>query len=154
MELSKMVRSSRPGVNDLQKEPLAEDEISVFFNKFNEAMTSGDGEAMAALWAVPALVMSDDMVRAVRTSESVSAFFANSNEQYNERGIVGSRPEVQHLDWLTDKIVMVEVRWPYLDQDGHERGSESSTYTLRRDDAGDFKVQAVVMHGEIEATSH
>jgi hypothetical protein len=48
---------------------------------------------------------------------------------------------------MTDRILVVEVRWPYLDQEGNEAGEESSTYTLRRDDQGHLKIRAVVMHG-------
>jgi len=36
---------------------------------------------------------------------------------------------------------------PYLDAGDQERGEEASTYTLRRDDDGEPKMRAVVMHG-------
>lgn len=45
---------------------------------------------------------------------------------------------------------MVEVRWPYLDADGEERGEETSTYTLRRNDRGELRLRVAVMHGASE----
>jgi hypothetical protein len=44
-------------------------------------------------------------------------------------------------------IAIAEVRWPWLDSAGVEKGDEVSTYVFRRDDAGKLKIQAVIMHG-------
>jgi hypothetical protein len=42
----------------------------------------------------------------------------------------------------------VRVRWPYLNSHGDEVGEESMTYTLRRDDAGNLRLRAAILHGE------
>jgi hypothetical protein len=44
----------------------------------------------------------------------------------------------------------VEVRWPYLDEQGKEVGEETSTYALRRDETGILKLQTAIMHGAAE----
>jgi hypothetical protein len=41
----------------------------------------------------------------------------------------------------------VTVRWPYLDGNGDEKGAESSTYTLCRDEDGELKIRVIVMRG-------
>ncbi len=67
---------------------------------------------------------------------------------YHERGIVNTRAEVEALDVIDDNLVMVLVRWPYIDDSGREIGSESSTYTLKANADGDFKMSVCTMRGE------
>jgi hypothetical protein len=122
-------------------------EVHAYLESFARALTAGDSRALAAMWDVPAVVVSDQGLHAVASVDEVEAFFAGAKQQYNERGITDTRPDVVGLDWATDRIAIVTVRWPYLDEKGREMGAESSTYTLRRDDAGDLKMVAIVMRG-------
>lgn len=125
-----------------------EAEIQEFLDRFARALTAGDGNTVATLWETPALVMGDEMVRAVASAKEVAAFFSGAKEQYNVRGITDTRGDIQRVQWLTERIANVTVRWPYLDAGGQELGEETSTYTLRRDDKGQLKLRAVIMHGE------
>jgi hypothetical protein len=127
--------------------PGGDEVIQRFFDKMARALTSGDARAVARMWAVPALVMGDVMVQAVGSAEAVELFFAGAKDEYNSRGITDTRAEVQRIEWLTRRMAIVDVRWPYLDAAGVERGEESSTYILRRDDSGELKLQAALMRG-------
>lgn len=122
-------------------------EVQTLLDRMARAVTQGDGKAVASLWAVPALVLDDSEARAVGTLDEVKAFFGGAKEQYNAKGIVDTRAEIQELKWITPRIALVEVRWPYLDQNANEVGAETSTYALRRDAAGVLKLQAAIMHG-------
>jgi hypothetical protein len=121
--------------------------VQDFLDRFARALTAGDGKTIATMWATPAYVMADEMSRAVGTTEEVEQFFAGAKDQYNERGITDTRAEILHLEWLTRRIAVVDVRWPYLDEDGKELGEETSTYTLWKDDDGELKMRVVVMRG-------
>ena len=88
----------------------------------------------------------------VGTRGEVEDFFAGAKQQYNARGIVDTRPDILRLEWLTDRIAVVEVRWPYIDVSGDEIGAESSTYIVRREDDGEYMFRATIMQGE--ATRH
>jgi hypothetical protein len=121
--------------------------IQDFLDRFARALTAGDGAAVARLWQVPALVIGDDMVKAIASADEVAAFFGGAKDEYNQRGIVDTRGEIVRLTWPTDRIAIVSVRWPYFDAHGKELGDETSTYTLRRDDAGALRLCAAVMHG-------
>jgi hypothetical protein len=125
-----------------------DDEVAAFLDKMARALTSGDVEVLASQWDVPALVVSDDGVHAVSTLDEVRAFFGGVKDQYNERGVVDTYPDVVSVDQPSSRILVVRVRWPHLDADGDVVGAESSTYTLRRDDDGDLKLRVVLMHGE------
>jgi hypothetical protein len=123
-------------------------EVQDFLDRFAHAMTAGDGKAIARMWAVPALVLGDDLTQPVNTSEEAEEFFGGAKDLYNKRGITDTRPEIFGLAWITDRIALVDVRWPHLDQTGKEIGEEASSYVLRREDAGELKLQAAIMRGE------
>jgi hypothetical protein len=122
-------------------------DIQAFLDKMAKAMTAGDGRTIATMWETPALVVGDEMLMAVRTSQEVERFFSGSKDQYNKMGITDTRAEITRLTWATSRIAIVQVRWPYLDARGEEVGEETSTYTLKRNQAGDLKLCAAVMHG-------
>jgi hypothetical protein len=127
--------------------------IQDFLDRLGRAVTSGDGAAAARLWETPALVIGDDMQRAVSTEAELVEFFGGAKAQYNARGITDTRAEIVRLTWPTERIAIVEVRWPYLDAKGDEVGDETSTYTLRRDDAGTLRLRVAVMHGASKPSS-
>ena len=87
------------------------------------------------------------MVQAVGSQDAVEQFFSGAKDEYNAKGITSTRAELQRIEWLTRRIAVVDVRWPWLDAAGVERGEESSTYVLRRDDSGELKLQAALMRG-------
>jgi hypothetical protein len=122
-------------------------QVQGFLDRFARALTSADIGALAEMWQTPSLVVGDHDLRVVGSSDEVKTFFGSAKAQYNARGIADTRADVLRLDWITDRIAMVRVRWPYLDSGGRELGEEISTYTLRRDDDGKLRICVAVMHG-------
>jgi hypothetical protein len=137
-------RRAYPGTRKAKKQ------IQEMLDRMARAVTAGDGNAVAAEWTVPAFVVGDTMTQCVSTLDEVATFFSGAKEQYNARAITDTRAEVEKVNWLTRKMVLVQVRWPYLDDRGEEKGDERSTYLLRQDDAGAFKLQVVMMQGASE----
>jgi ketosteroid isomerase-like protein len=124
-----------------------EADIQAFLDKMAKALTAGDGRTIATMWETPALVVGDEMLMAVRTPQEVERFFSGAKDQYNKMGITDTRGDITRLTWATARIAIVQVRWPYLDAKGEEVGEETSTYTLKRNQGGEFKLCAAVMHG-------
>jgi hypothetical protein len=122
--------------------------VQKFLDDMANAMTSGDTERLAGMWQAPSYVIGDDMERAVNTPEEVKQFFAGAKDSYNARGVTGTRGEIEELQWITDRMVIVTVRWPYIDAKGNENGDERSTYLLRRDKSNELKVCVAMLHGE------
>ena len=127
--------------------------VRALLARLARALTSGDGKAAAAMWATPALVIGDDMALTVSSTTDLQDVFGGAKAQYNARGITDTRPDILRLDWVTNRLAIVEVRWPYLAQDGDEVGEETSTYVIRREPDGRLAIRATVMHGEAE-TEH
>jgi hypothetical protein len=122
------------------------EEVQDFLERMARAVTTGDGDTISTMWETPALVLGEQVI-AVSSAKEVEQFFSGAKEQYNARGITDTRPEIIRLDWSTDRIAFVTVQWPYLDASGSTHGSETSTYTLRRDDHGQLRVRVAVTHG-------
>ena len=125
----------------------ADAEVQRLLEELGHAATSGDGKAAAALWAVPAMVLGNHDVRSVSSREELADFFGRAKEEYSAQGVTGTRPDVRNLTWLTRELALVEVRWPYLNERREEKGEETSTYVLRRDEAGTLRIQVALMHG-------
>lgn len=138
-----------PHLDPLLTQPEPDDlGVQEFLDAFAGAFTSGDGEAVATLWETPAFVLSDDMEQVINSEEEVAQFFSGAKDQYNRLDIVDTRAEIVRLDEITDKLVCVRVRWPYLDRQGREVGAECSTYTLKRGGDTEWRIRIAVMHGQ------
>jgi hypothetical protein len=131
----------------VRREHIVHGEVQDLLDQLAKAVTSGDGEAVAALWEVPAFVIGDDMAMAVGTRDEIAKFFGGAKDEYNARGITSTRPNIMDLERIGERVVIASVRWPHLDANGKEVGSEASDYTLRRDDSGKLKVRSVLMRG-------
>ena len=115
--------------------------------RIGHALIEGDTHAMARMWNVPSIAVSDRGVRVVLTPESTERFFRGEHQHHAARGIIETLPDIQRVDWMTDRIVEVSVRWPHEDVHGHDLGAELIRYTLRQDDAGEWKICAAVARG-------
>ena len=97
------------------------------------------------MWELPALVLADPGARALASRREVEQFYAAQKEHYVARGVANTRPDVLRIDRLSERMLQVLVRWPYLDESGQERGSETTSYVLRSDDAGELKIRAALI---------
>jgi hypothetical protein len=122
-------------------------EVQDLLDHLARALIAGDGEAVAALWETPAIAIGTDGVTAVDSREQVAKFFGGAKNQYNADGVRSTRADLLDLERVGNRIVIATVRWPHLDASGREVSSESSDYTLRRDDNGKLKIRAVLMRG-------
>lgn len=125
--------------------------VQAYFERFAKALTEGDAATIATMWQTPSYVMGAGMAQAVESSKEVEVFFSGAKEQYRRRGIVEARPEIESLAWLTERIALVQVRWPYLNAKKEEIGGERSTYVLNRLETGRLLMRVVVMHGTFES---
>jgi len=123
-------------------------EVQDYMDRYTRALTAGDGETIASMWEVPALVVGEEEVLDITDLQQVNDFFGAANQIYNERGIFTTRAELLEVDRISDNLVNCLVRWPHLDANEEEVAEESSSYTLRRGKDGSLKMRVVVMRGE------
>ncbi len=107
-----------------------------FFVRYGEAVSAGDLKAISASYAVPAIVLSDAGSIPIATREEVEAAFDGAAQAYRAQGMVAARPTVFAAEALTEKLVSVDVRWDYLDEEGLSVEQNGYRYVLRQEEAG------------------
>ncbi len=130
-------------------QPPPEDDLGVqhFLDGFAKALVAGDDAAIAEMWESPAFVLGAGLAHVIDSPDEAGEFFGAAREQYNALGVVDTRAEIVRVDEISDQLVMVRVHWPYLDAQGRDVGAECATYTLAREEDGDWKVRIAVLHG-------
>lgn len=122
-------------------------DVARFLEKFTKALLAGDGATIAKMWDIPSFIIGDDCAIPLDSSNEIEHFFSGAKSNYNSQGIVATRAEILSIEWATDKMVLVDVRWPHIDINGRELSSESSTYVLRYNGNGELKLRVVLMRG-------
>lgn len=121
-----------------------EDQIRRFLESYGQALSDGNLAAIANCWEVPALVLSDQGVIAVSAAGEIEQFFGQASEWYLSQGLVITKPELERVETLSDRLASVDVRWPSFDQAGAEKYSERSHYILRLGDDGQPRIRVAL----------
>jgi hypothetical protein len=111
---------------------MGDEEIRQFLERYGQALSAGDTPAIVECWAVPALILADEGARVVTDAGEIATFFAQVVAWYRAQGIMATRPELERVDRLSEKLAAVDVRWPSFDAAGNEQSSERSHYLLQR----------------------
>ena len=123
---------------------IARETITNFLEDIGRALSSGDAAAASRAWEIPAFVLSEEGALAISDPDEVERFFARAIDWYRARGEVSTRPEVEELEDLGERISSVDVRWPGYDAAGRERSSERSRYLICLDDRGQPRIRVAI----------
>jgi ketosteroid isomerase-like protein len=121
-------------------------EVEQFLVAYAEALSAGDGAALAGMYEIPGLVVSDQGGQPVSSPDQVAEFFAAAAAQYHDAGLAGTRPEYVSIEQLSEQLCTADVRWIGIDADGRATGhKEYSMYVLRRGEDGVVRIQVAVI---------
>jgi hypothetical protein len=123
---------------------MRDDVIRTFLERYGEAIGAGDVAAIARCWEVPALVLADQGAIAVNAASEIEAFFRQAREAYAAQGLVATRPQLERVEALGDRLAAVDVRWPAFDEAGTEPASERSHYILWLGDDGEPRIRVAL----------
>jgi ketosteroid isomerase-like protein len=115
-----------------------------FLARYGEALSAGDLKAISDCYAVPALVLSDEGGVPIAAREEIEAAFDGAAERYRAQGLVDLRPTLVASEALSERLVFVEVRWDYLDEQGRSAQQNSYRYVLRLEEEASPKIQVVI----------
>jgi hypothetical protein len=99
--------------------------------RLGRGLSDGDLGTIARGWVMPALMLSDAGATVVGDAREIEELFARAAEWYRSRGLVSTRPELERVDLLSERLAAVDVRWPAYDSAGVEQSSER-TLALHR----------------------
>jgi ketosteroid isomerase-like protein len=104
-----------------------------FFETYTRALLDRNADAIAALYAVPALIAFPGQVIAVADRAQTAAFFASAFGQYD--GVTDARAAVDVVA-ETGHSVWADVTWTYTGPAPGER----NMYQLLRDEDGTWRI--------------
>jgi hypothetical protein len=115
-----------------------------FLVRYGEALSAGDLKAISDCYAIPALVLSDAASVPIAAREEIEAAFDGAAERYRAQGLVGLRPTLVASEALSERLLSVDVRWDYLDEQGRSTQQNGYRYVLRLQDEASPKIQVVI----------
>lgn len=120
------------------------DQISQLLEQLGQALSAGDLHKASTCWGVPALVLSDEAATAVSDISEIEEFFSQAAEWYHLQGIASTKPEIERVDMLSEKLASVDVRWPSFDASGKEKSSERSHYIVQLAEDGQVYIRVAL----------
>ena len=115
-----------------------------FLVRYGEALSSGDLKAISGCYAVPSLVLSDTGSVSIAAREEIEAAFDGAAERYRAQGLVAVRPTLVASEALSERLLSVDMRWDYLDEQGRSAQQNGYRYVLRLEDEASPKIQVVI----------
>ena len=107
-------------------------------------MSAGDLKAISGCYVVPCLVLTDTGSVPIAAREEIEAAFDGAAERYRAQGLVAARPNLAASEALSERLVSVDVRWDYLDEQGRSAQQNGYRYVLRLEDEASPKIQVVI----------
>ena len=115
-----------------------------FLVRYGEALSAGDLKAISGCYVVPSLVLSDEGSVPIAAREEIEAAFDGAAERYRAQGLVAIRPTLVASESLSERLVSVDVRWDYLDEQGRSAQQNGYRYVLRLEEEASPKIQVVI----------
>jgi len=125
-----------------------ENQVMRFLERYGRALSTGDLEAIADSWAVPALSIGEEEARGVGAIEEVTGFFAAAGDAYRAQGIVAARPELLHAERIGRRLLFVDVRWRNENAAGATVATERTHYILWQGDDGALRIRTIIAAAE------
>jgi hypothetical protein len=121
-----------------------DDHLRLFLVRYEEALSAGNLKAICGCYAVPSLVLSGTGSVPIAAREEIEAAFDGAAERYRVQGFVAVRPTLVASEALSERLVSVDVRWDYLDEQGRSAQQNAYRYVLRLEDEASPKIQVVI----------
>ncbi|WP_029261308.1 MULTISPECIES: hypothetical protein [unclassified Microbacterium] len=110
------------------------DRIEQYLARYAASLTEFDAEAAVELWSTPGMIADDRVSGVLDTREEMVAGLKQSYPLYRELGLASVGHELLDANELSDRLVLVKVRWLFRDAEG-ELLTDANSYYLLRDDA-------------------
>ncbi len=108
-----------------------DEHLQTYLAHYGEALSAGDLKAISDCYALPSLVLSDAGSVPITTRAEIEAAFDGAAERYRAQGLVAVRPTLVASRALTERLVSVDVRWDYLDEQGSSVQTNAYRYLVR-----------------------
>jgi hypothetical protein len=104
--------------------------LADFFDRYGTALTTGDLPTIASCYRLPGMVVADGYSFTFASPAAVALSFVGAAPAYRECELVAAHADIEGVQRLSDGLVMVSVRWEYLDARGAAVPGESYRYVV------------------------
>lgn len=105
--------------------------LADFFDQYGSALTAGDLPTIAACYRLPGTVVSGNYSFTFSTPAAVALSFVGAQSAYQESRVVAAHADIEEMHRISQGLVMVAVRWEYLDCDGGALAGDRFRYILQ-----------------------
>ena len=123
---------------------MSDETIRGLLGRLGQALSAGDLRGASICWEVPAVILSDEGAAVLAEANQIEKLFAGATEWYRSQGLVSTKPELERVDMLSEKLASVDVRWPAFDGSGQEKSSERSHYILQIGQDGQVRIRVAL----------
>jgi hypothetical protein len=108
-----------------------ENQVRKLLEHLGQALSTGDLQGVTGCFALAAVFLSDDGATVLADTDELEKLFAQAMEWYRSRGLISTKPELERVEILSERLASVDVRWPAFDPSGTEKSSERSHYIMQ-----------------------
>jgi hypothetical protein len=113
---------------------VSSEELEAHLRAYQDALSSFDAKGTAELWGVPGTIISDAFVGSLDSRDAMVAGLEQSYPIYQRLGLHHVDHQTLHRVDLTDRLLLVHVRWLFYDNAGDLLTDGHYEYLLRQDD--------------------
>jgi hypothetical protein len=109
------------------------EELSLFFEQYNQAFASIDGERIAALYHAPTVTMrADGSIHCLQAREELARFFRGVAESYRREGYRNGRFKNLQIVPIGGRSALATMDWELLRGDGSVIRQWRQSYNIVR----------------------
>jgi hypothetical protein len=117
-------------------ERIPTERIDEYLARYAASLTAFDAEAAADLWSTPGMIADDHVSGVLESREAMIVGLKQSYPLYRELGLASVGHELLDANTLSERLVLVRVRWLFRDADGEQLTDTTSHYLLREEESG------------------
>lgn len=112
----------------------SDDTISRYLTRYADSLTAFDAETAASLWSTPGTIVNDRSSGVLESRDAMIDGLRHSYPIYQRLGLASVGFELLERRDLSDRLVLVRVRWLFFDAGGAQLTDTDSYYLLRDED--------------------
>lgn len=111
---------------------VSSEQISDYLTQYAASLTNFDAQSAVELWSLPGAMVDDRFSGVLSSREDMVQGLEQSYPLYQKLGLGSVDYEVFEEKHLSQALVLVGLRWIFLDNDGQELIDSTSYYLLRQ----------------------
>lgn len=115
---------------------ITREQVTGYLDRYASTLTGFDAPGAAKLWSTPGTIVDDRFSGVLDSREKMIEGLQQSYPLYRKLDLGSVAYDLVEQTQLSEALVLVRVRWMFLDDSGAELTDSTSCYLLREEEAG------------------